>query len=273
VPTAETAALVTGASSGIGAELARQLAARGHTVVLAARRADRLAALAGELERSGVRAEPVACDLCEPAGRDRLEDAVAALGLDVNVLCNNAGGGVLRPFLAGSREQQLATLRLDVETVVDLCARFVPGMVRRGGGAVLNVCSLAGFVAMPRQATYAASKAAALRFTEALHVELRDTRVAVTALCPGGVRSEFVAVAGAGYLDETVPGFFWTQPPDVARAGLRGLAANRRVVVPGALYRPAPLLLRLVPTAVTLRLLDRLWPVRREDDASAIMIM
>jgi short-subunit dehydrogenase len=249
------------------------LADRGHDVVLAARRADRLEALADELRRSGVRAEPVVCDLCEPAGRDRLEDAVSALGLDVTVLCNNAGGGVLRPFLVASREQQLATIRLDVETVVDLCARFAPAMARRGSGAILNVCSLAGFVAMPRQATYAAAKAASLRFTEALHVELRDAGIAVTALCPGGVRSEFVGVAGAGYLDETVPWFFWTEPGDVARKGLRGLARNRRVVVPGALYRPAPLLLRLVPTAATLGLLDRFWPVRREDPPSAIMIM
>jgi short-subunit dehydrogenase len=95
----------------------------------------------------------------------------------------------------------------------------------------------------------------------------------VTALCPGGVRSEFVAVAGAGYLDDTVPGFFWGDPRDVAVQGLRGLAHNRRVVVPQVLYRPAPLLLRLVPTATTLALLDRFWPVRREDARSPIMIM
>jgi short-subunit dehydrogenase len=164
-------------------------------------------------------------------------------------------------------------VRLDVETVIDLCARFAPVMVQRGGGAILNVCSLAGFLAMPRQATYAAAKAAALRFTEALHVELRDAGVAVTALCPGGVRSEFVGAAGAGYLDQTVPRFLWTQPDEVARAGLRGLARNRRVVVPGAVYRPAPVLLRLVPTAATLALLDRFWPVRRDGVGSAIMIM
>jgi short-subunit dehydrogenase len=261
-PGPDTAALITGASSGIGAELARGLAARGHRVVLVARRRDRLEALAVELGRGGARADVVVCDLLEPAARGHLEETVTDLGLTVTVLCNNAGIGTLRPFLTADRECLLDELRLNTEAQIDLCTRFVPPMVARGRGAVLNVCSLAAFTPMPRQATYAASKAATLSFTQALHVELAPHGVAVTALCPGAVVSEFVQVAGAGYLLTTVPRFLWASSRAVAERGLRGLERNRRVVVPGWLYRPAPLLLRLVPDRVTLAALNRWWPVR-----------
>src|SRR5205807_9702024 len=125
----------------------------------------------------------------------------------VEVLCNNAGFGSAAPFVKLDRERELRMLRLNCEAVVDLCARFAPGMVARGRGAILNVASTAGFQPLPRQSTYAATKALVVSFTEALHQELRPAGVSVTALCPGPVRTEFVEVAGIEDVGEATPSF------------------------------------------------------------------
>jgi hypothetical protein len=258
--TSPAAALVTGASSGIGAELATALADRGHDVVLVARRRDRLEALARRLARPGVRVHALTCDLADEEARRRLPGAVADLGLEVSILCNSAGVGAAGDVVTVPAERQVALLRVDLEATVDLCGRFVPGMVRRGSGAVLNVCSLFSVVPMPRMAAYAASKAALLSFTEALHAELRPRGVAVTALCPGTVPTEFMDLAGLGAAVEQVPAWALDDARRVAERGLEALARNRRVVVPSALYRSAALSLRLLPHGLLFSVLRRRSP-------------
>jgi hypothetical protein len=187
------------------------------------------------------------CDLADEEARRRLPGAVADLGLEVSILCNSAGVGAAGDVVTVPAERQVALLRVDLEATVDLCGRFVPGMVRRGSGAVLNVCSLFSVVPMPRMAAYAASKAALLSFTEALHAELRPRGVAVTALCPGTVPTEFMDLAGLGAAVEQVPAWALDDARRVAERGLEALArqpARRRAVGPvpvgGALAAPAP---------------------------------
>ncbi|SDD47171.1 hypothetical protein SAMN05660690_4296 [Geodermatophilus telluris] len=259
LPTAThpSTALVTGASSGIGAELAAALAARGCDVVLVARRRDRLDALARRLSGLGVRAHALPCDLTDEAARRELPAAVADLGLEVSILCNGAGVGAAGDFVTVPEEHRTAVLRLNVEATVDLCGRFVPPMVRRGSGAVLTVCSLLSFLPMPRMATYAASKAALLSFTEALHAELRPHGVAVTALCPGTVPTEFMDLAGLGPQVGRMPAWALDDARRVAERGLDALARNRRVVVPSALYRASAASARVLPHAALLGLLRR----------------
>src|SRR3954465_10514180 len=186
-----SAALVTGASSGLGEAMARELAQRGHGVVLVARSEERLRALAGELATAhGVRAEAVACDVTDPDARDRLEAEVARLGLRVDVLVNNAGFGTYKPFAETPRERVLDEVRVNTEAVADLTARWLPGMVERGAGAVLITASTAGFQPLPGNAVYSAGKSFALTFAEALNQE-KDRGVTVTALCPGPVKTGF----------------------------------------------------------------------------------
>ncbi|NLT05565.1 MAG: SDR family oxidoreductase [Solirubrobacterales bacterium] len=237
-PSDSAVALVTGASSGIGADIARSLAARGHALALVARREDRLAELAAELSgRHGVRAEAIGCDLVTKAGRKRLVDALAERELRVDVLVNNAGFGTAGLFqrLDGARETEL--VRLNCEVVVDLCGRFVPGMVERGAGAVLNVASTAAFQPLPTQATYSASKAFVLTFTQALRADLHGTGVAATVLCPGPVHTEFGEVAGLEQEAAALPDFVFVPSPEVAEAGVGGLESDKGVVIPGALNK------------------------------------
>jgi short-subunit dehydrogenase len=256
-------ALVTGASSGIGAELARSLAARGHDLLLVARRRDRLEALAMELAATGVDARPIACDLTDRESRERLAGGVAERRQRVSVLCNCAGAGVPGHVSHVPTDDLPDLVRLNVEAPVDLCCRFVPAMVQHGRGAVLTVCSLSSFAPLPSMATYAATKAAALSFTEALHVELRPHGVAVTALCPGFVRTEFTEVAGLAEAAATAPRWIFGDPRDVADHGLRALDRNRRVTVPSVRYRASAAALRVVPHAVLMPVLDRWTPFRR----------
>jgi hypothetical protein len=233
--------------------------------VLVARRKERLDRLAGELAGDyGVRAEALGLDLGEPAGRDRLVAELEALDLTVEVLCNNAGFGSAAPFVKLKRERELEMLRLNCEAVVDLCARFAPGMVERGRGAILNVASTAAFQPLPGQSTYAASKALVLSFTEALHEELRPAGVTVTALCPGPVRTEFVELAGLEQVGERTPSFIWDPADEVAEAGVAGLESGRRVVIPGLINRIGALTGRHTPRALFLRAAGRFYPAGRE---------
>lgn len=263
-PSSGSTSLVTGASSGIGAELALALARRGYAVTLAARRSERLEQLARELEaRHGVRAEVVACDLGDPAGRDILQEEIAAHDHPVEVLCNNAGFGSAAPFVKLERGRELEMLRLNCEAVVDLCGRYAPGMAERGRGAILNVASTAAFQPLPGQATYAASKAMVLSFTEALHQELSSSGVMVTALCPGPVRTEFMEVAGLEQVMDTTPSFLWADAEAVAQAGIRGLESGRRVVIPGAMNRLGAIGGHYTPRALFLRAAARFYPAGR----------
>jgi short-subunit dehydrogenase len=234
-PSAEFTALVTGASSGIGAEFARALARRGHSLTLVARRTERLRELAGELSRAhGVRVDWVSADLGDAAQRERLHAEVLALGRPVQVLVNSAGFGIYMPFVMSAREHELEQVRLLVEAVVDLDARFVPAMVRRGHGAVVNVGSTAGFQALPGNGTYSASKAFVLTHSEALAEELRGTGVNVTAVCPGPVPTEFFAV-GQPLIVNRIPRAFWCSAPRVAEDGRRAVGRGATSVVPGSL--------------------------------------
>jgi uncharacterized protein len=254
--------LVTGASSGIGAELARELAARDHGVTLVARREERLRELAEELTSDyGVRAETIGCDVTDPEGRQALEDELADRGLTVETLVNNAGFGSGGAFSALDGEKEALMVRTNVEAVVALTSAFLPSMVERGRGAILNLGSLISFQPVPFQATYGATKAFVLSFTESLHEELRGSGVTVTALCPGPVRTEFGEAGGFGGADDRIPSWVWLSPDRVARAGVEGLEKGRRVVVPGSLNRIGALSGHHFPRTALLPLLRRLWPV------------
>ena len=252
-PSEGSIALVTGASSGIGAELARGLARRGWNVGLVARRRERLEELAGSLD--GVRAEVLECDLADASARDELAARVDGLGLHVEVLCNNAGFGTYDDFTSLDRERELAEVRTNVEAVVDLTGRWLPGMARRGRGAVLNTASTSAFQPIPGNATYAASKAFVLSFSEALHTEAGPSGVTVTALCPGPVRTEFQDVSDAHDFAAKLPKPLWVDAADVAEQALRALERGTRVVTPGVGNRVSGALSRATPNAVLLRVL------------------
>ena len=254
--------LVTGASSGIGAELARGLAKRGLGVTLAARREDRLRDLAGELAAEyGIRAETISCDVSDSDARKRMKDEIDARGLTVEVLVNNAGYGSGGAFAEADGDNEALTIRTNVEAVVALTHAFLPGMVERGRGAVLNLSSLIAFQPVPFQATYGASKAAVLSFSEAVHEELRGTGVTITAVCPGPVRTEFGEAGGFGGADDKIPGFAWLDPDKVAEDGLEGLEKGERVVGPGALNQIAAFSGHYMPRWLLLPTVRRIWPV------------
>ena len=260
-PSQSSTCLVTGASSGIGVEIARQLAARGHGVTLAARRKDRLVKLAKELsERHGIRAETVACDLASPAARRRMISTIDDRGLQVDVLVNNAGFGSAGRFQELDQEAELQMVRTNVEAVIDLCGTYVPRMVDRGSGAVLNVASVAAYQPIPRQATYAATKAFVLSFTEALHVDLRGTGVTATALCPGPTKTEFGDAAGIPEELFEIPGLVYSAE-QMAVAGVHAMEKSRRVVVPGPTNVVGAIGGRMLPRRLVLELVDRFYPV------------
>jgi short-subunit dehydrogenase len=260
-PSVSSTAVVTGASSGIGAAVARELASRGHAVVLVARREERLRSLAADLASDqGVIADAFACDLGSPAGRDQLAEHLRGLGRSVEVLVNNAGFGHQGDFVTSPSKRMLEMVRLNVEAVVDLTGRFTTGMVERGRGSVINIASMAAFQPLPGSAIYGASKAFVLSFSEAIRTELRGTGVGVTAVCPGPVRTEFMDAAGMGDIDERTPGVIWMSPEDVARQAVQGAERDRRVVVPGTLQRATAIAGQHSPRALALPLMRRLWP-------------
>lgn len=257
-PSSGSTCLVTGASSGIGADIARQLAEKGHGVTLLARREDKLVELADEIGRKhNVQVEVVTCDLSDATARDRLNE----LPLKVDILINNAGFGSAGNFQSLDLENEVQMVRTNVEAVVDLCGRFVPGMVRRGEGAVLNVASVAGFQPLPRQATYSASKAFVLAFTEALSSDLKGTGVTATALCPGPVKSEFMEQHEGFDSADGTPDFIWMNPEDTARAGIKGMERGKRVVVPGVGNRFSTLAGQHAPRSVLLAAARRFYPL------------
>jgi short-subunit dehydrogenase len=260
-PSESSTCLVTGASAGIGVELARELAKRGHGVTLVARRKERLTELARELaDQHGIRAETVACDLASAAARRRMTKTIADRGLRVDVLVNNAGFGSAGRFQELDGEAELGMVRTNVEAVLDLCATYVPQMVEQGSGAILNVASIAAFQPLPRQATYGATKAFVLSFTEALHVDLKGTGVTATALCPGPTRTEFGDAAGIPDEYFQIPGLVYG-PDAMAAAGIQALERGRRVVVPGVTNVVGAVSGRLMPRSALLPLIERFYPV------------
>jgi short-subunit dehydrogenase len=251
----ERVTLITGASAGIGTELARVFASNGHRVALVARRADRLAALAGEITAAGGAAPIViACDLEQPDAGDKIAAALAAEGVEVEYVVNNAGYGLFGNAVDLDRAQQLGIIAVNIRAMTDLSLRFSESLIRLQGG-ILNVSSIAGFLPGPGMAVYYASKAYVLSFSEALRGELASRGVRVTALCPGPVPSEFQARAGFE------PGFdsaiLNISAADVARQGYRGLMANKRAVLPGLGIKIVPFLLRLFPRGFILAAVAR----------------
>jgi short-subunit dehydrogenase len=251
--------VVTGASSGIGEEIAREFARRGYRLVLVARRADRLRALAEEFNG---RAHVLPSDLSNRDERAALPDQIAALGVVAEVLINNAGLSTLGPVADSDPEAELNLIEVDVAAVVDLCSRFVPDMVKRGRGAVLNVASVGAFGPVPGQASYGAAKAFVLSYTEAMREELRGTGVTVSALCPGPVRTTFGEAAGIPQeeAEKSLPKFLWEEPDAVARAAVDGLASGKGVIIPGAANRVAAVINHHLPRRLVTRLVARNHP-------------
>ncbi len=261
-PASDSTALVTGASSGIGADIARSLARRGQGVTPVARREERLQDLAEELQKEhSIRAETLEADIGEADGRAEMIGRLGELGLTVEVLVNNAGFGSGGRFTELELEREVQMVRLNVEAVFALCGVFVPEMAKRGRGAVLNVASVAAFQPVPRQATYGATKAFVLSFTEAVHAELGGTGVTATALCPGPVRTEFTQAGDMEDMESVVPDVFWADSEQVAEDGVKGLEKGRRVVVPGVLNRATALGGQHAPRSLLLRAAQRLYPV------------
>jgi short-subunit dehydrogenase len=253
--------LITGASAGIGAELARAFARQGHQLLLVARREHELSALADEVAAFAPhRPMVLALDLTEPDASARIADTLAANAAEPEFVVNNAGFGLIGPAAQLDRARQLAMVDLNVRAVTDLSLTFIESLIRRRGG-LMNVASLAGFMPGPGMAVYYASKAYVLSFTEALHRELAPQGVRVTALCPGPVPTEFQARAGIS--DDHFPRILARSAVRVADEGYRGLMQGRRVVIPGSTNKVAAFLPRLLPRALMLALTDARQKQRR----------
>jgi short-subunit dehydrogenase len=252
--------LITGASAGIGEAIARELASRSHGVILVARREERLRALAAELRSAhGVRVEVIPADLGDAPARERLANQVDELGLEVEILVNNAGFGGAGDVAESDRERLVAMVQINCEALLDLQARYLPAMVERGRGAVINVASTAAFQPIPGSATYAATKAFVLSLSEAVHEELRGTGVTLTAVCPGPVRTEFTEVAGIRAAEDQVPGFFWMSSETVAGSAVDAAEKGKRAVVPGLLNRAGALTGQHTPRTFALPITRRIW--------------
>jgi hypothetical protein len=243
--------LITGASAGIGADLARVFAAHGHELVLVARRQDRLDALADEIAATG-RPRPVvmAADLAQRDAVVRIRGQLLLLDLEPEIIVNNAGFGLVGPAATLSRDEQLGMIDLNVRALTEISLTFVDSLARHRGG-ILNVASVAAFLPGTNMAVYYASKAFVLSFSEALHRELSSRGIRVTALCPGPVRTEFQARSGMR-MSRSMN--LITLPADrVAQVGYRGFMRGKRVVIPGLANKIAVFFLRLIPNALLLR--------------------
>jgi short-subunit dehydrogenase len=245
-PFEDSWALVTGASSGLGEEFARQLAHAGANVIVTARSAERLQQLALDLERvAGVRTHAVSCDLAEPDGARRLCSAIDALGVPVDHLINNAGFGDSGPFCAIEPRVASEMVRVNAEAVTSLSRHFLPGMLAAGRGGMINVASTAGHQPVPYIATYAASKAYVLSFSLALAAELRSSGVRVMALCPGPVHTGFQERAG---IDRArLFRLAVLSSADIVERALAAYVKGKELFVPGRINRAQTLAVKLLP--------------------------
>jgi len=252
-------ALITGASGGIGLELARLFAAGGYDLVLVARSAGRLEELAGELRsRHGVTAQVLAKDLAAPESPEEIFRELEAAGVAVDVLVNNAGFATFGPFAETDLGQELEELQLNVVTLTHLTKRFLPGMLARRRGGVLNVASTAGFQPGPWMAVYYATKAYVISFSEALAEELSGTGLTVSVLCPGPTQTEFQRRAG---MEESKLFSGLLQVADaasVARAGYEGFRAGKRVVIPGLINKIGVQSIRATPRALAAKVVKKM---------------
>jgi short-subunit dehydrogenase len=248
-------ALVTGASSGLGAEFAAKLAARGADLVLVARRVEKLETLAEQLETDhGVSVQTVGFDLAEPGAGQRLFDTVQERSIPVSILVNNAGLGSQGVFAESDQARVHDQLAVNVTALTEITRAFVPGLVSRGEGAIVNVASLTAYMPMPGMAVYAACKSFVLNFTEALSYELRNSGVRVMAISPGPTRTEFYAESGA---DESNTRF--ETPERVVQTALKALDSSRKPasIVSGRSNRMTSRILGLLPRRATVTLAGR----------------
>ena len=261
-PAADHTAVVTGASSGIGEAISRELVHRGYGLVLVARRQQKLQALADELAVSGVRVEVLATDLSDRHARAALLGNIERLGLIPDILVNNAGVATLGPVAGSEPSAEMLMIEVDVVAVADLCSRFLSGMVERRCGAVLNVASTGAFQPLPGQAGYGAGKAFVLSYTQSLSGELRGTGVSVSVLCPGPVDTGFGERAGISKQDaeSALPRIMWESPETVARAGIDALEKGRVVAIPGLANRVSAGIARFVPDRLLVRLVAKNHP-------------
>lgn len=247
-PSNEATVVVTGASSGIGVELARGLAGRGFSLMLVARRRDRLDKLADQLSgKHSIAVEVLSLDLADPRARAQLiqrllDDPIAGL-------CNSAGFGTSGRFCELPLARESEQVALNALALMELTRAALPGMIKRGAGAVLNIASIAGFQPIPYMAVYSATKAFVLTFSEAVQEELHGTGVSVTALCPGPVPTEWAGIAGAEQFG--IP-FAQVSPHDVAEAAIAVMIAGRRTVVPGMVPKMVSTSGRLAPRSLLL---------------------
>ncbi|HUP39020.1 MAG TPA: SDR family oxidoreductase [Vicinamibacterales bacterium] len=241
-----TRALITGGSVGIGAALADVFAAHGHDLILVSRNLERLEARGRAIQTQfGVDVVCLPEDLTDPQGARRLHEAVGALGLDVDFLVNNAGVGLYGKFATTDLDAELKMIQLNVSSVVDLTKRFLPSMIARRSGRVLNVASIAAFLPGPWMSVYFATKAFLLSWSQAIDYELRASGITVTTLCPGPTESEFKVRAGSerSRLFEA----YVMDSPRVARAGYEGMMQGKPVAIPGLRNQLIPLAVRLTP--------------------------
>jgi short-subunit dehydrogenase len=263
----DTLALVTGASSGIGAEFARQLAGEKIDLVLVARRADRLEELAAELETSaGIQCHVILRDLSQSGAAEELFAATERQGWVIEWLVNNAGFGTNGFFENLPLERELEEIRLNVESVVALSRLYLPGMLSRRRGRIVNLGSIGSFLPVPYMATYGATKAFVLSFSEALANELAGTGVGVLAVCPGATRTEFQQVAG---VDENVPDFSYMSAEAVVRGAIMAAKAGRRLYVPGWMNKVSFASMKITPRRVTARVAATLFHPKSTRGSSA----
>jgi short-subunit dehydrogenase len=251
-------ALVTGASGGIGAALARELARHGHDLVLAARNLAPMEAIAAELRGTGAAATVIASDLSKPGAAATLAHEIAGRGLTIEILINNAGLGATGRFDRNDPARISEILQVNIVALSELTRLLLPGMIARGHGRVMLVASVAAFQPGPRMAAYFASKAYVLSLGEALAYELRGTGVSVTVLCPGATATDFFTTAGAdnSFMARRLRRMMRAE--DVARLGYQGLAAGRRVVITGTMNRLVALAGRYAPHRISLPVTDLL---------------
>ena len=248
----KSVALVTGASAGLGVEFARQLSKRGHALVLAARRTDRLEELASELGN----ARALAIDLSKANSTSKLMADLNANGEVVDVLVNNAGFGLVGRFAELDARRQRQMIDLNVGALTDLARAIAPGMIERKGGAILNVASTAAFQPGPKMAVYFATKAFVLSLSEALHEELKPHGIKVSCLCPGPTRTEFGEVAGFG--GNAAFDRFAMGAAEVVEQGLDGLDRNKAVVITGLVNKLGAFATRLAPRSAVRKIAGRI---------------
>lgn len=265
IPT--STALITGASSGIGEAIARQLAAHGANLILVARSERKLQVLAEDLTRQyGIRAEVIATDLSHPDAGKLLQDEVTARGLHVDLLVNNAGFGGFSEFARQDQAEIGEMIAVNITALTDLTRRFLPAMLERGRGRVLNVASTAGFIPGPLMAVYYATKAYVLSFSEAVNEELRGTGLSVTALCPGPVDTGFqdAATLNESRLMTGVTRLAMLDVETVARIGVEAMLRGQGVAVAGLANKVQVSAFRLLPRAAAARIIAGVQARREE---------